>query len=270
MTRFFVYLCSALIVLTMLPHAAHAAEGTWASATQSRARLLTGVREGTHLQAALEIELTPSWHTYWKVPGDAGLPPELDWSKTPLVQTALIHWPAPTRLSEAGIVTFGHTDRLFLPLDITLTDAAAPLSNLDLNLQIMVCHDICLPEKFTLAAPVDNDTTTQKRIDLARQKLPASEHPRLAVDTVVASDNALAISVQSRDGFDGVDVIASAGDRVFTLTPNIALMASDITKAMVTLEKPADIKNLNEFLAGKTLEVLVTRGGESVLKTTKF
>jgi hypothetical protein len=47
-------------------------------------------------------------------------------------------------------------------------------------------------------------------------------------------------------------------------------MASDINKAMVTLEKPADIKNLNEFLAGKTLEVLVTRRGESVLKTTKF
>lgn len=270
MTRFFVFLCAFLVNYAALSPASLAAEGPWATTAQSRARLLTGTQEGATVHAALEIELASGWHTYWKIPGDAGLPPDLDWSKTPGVASSLVHWPAPRRMSEAGIITFGHTGRLLLPLEIALKDPATPPATLDLNLSFMVCNNICIPEQLTLSAAVDNDATTHKRIMAARDALPGTDHARMGIETVVASPDALAIVVQSRDGFEGVDVIAAAGDRVFTATPNIALTAHDITKAMVTLEKPTGMANLNDFLAGKTLEVLLTRGDEAMLKTINF
>ena len=80
------------------PGAAGAAETPWQPAKGASARLVTAV-DGTgtlsEIPAGLHIRLEPHWKTYWRSPGDAGLPPALDWTGSENLGAATLAYPAP-------------------------------------------------------------------------------------------------------------------------------------------------------------------------------
>ena len=79
MSSFARFLLVFPLALTLLSPPAAAAFGTWAEGQQARARLLAaGIGPDGRLGAAIEIELEPGWKTYWRTPGDAGIPPKID------------------------------------------------------------------------------------------------------------------------------------------------------------------------------------------------
>ena len=128
----------------------------------------------------LEIALEPGWKTYWRTPGDAGIPPSLDWSKSTGIAALETRFPAPVRFGEEGAWSIGYVEPVILPLDVTLVDPTRP-ATLDLDVLVGVCHDICLPISAHLtatlggSAPVDPGAAARLAEARARLPVPAVE-----------------------------------------------------------------------------------------------
>ncbi len=101
--------------------------------------------------AALDLVLAPGWKTYWRSPGDAGIPPSFDWSGSQNVKSVRIHWPAPAVFHTNGLQTIGYHDRLVLPVEITPEDPGKPI-RLKVRMELGVCDEICLPAALDLAS----------------------------------------------------------------------------------------------------------------------
>lgn len=114
--------------------------------------LLPGWREpsGRHI-TALRIDLAPGWKTYWRAPGEGGIPPHFDWSASDNVQGVALHWPTPHAFDQLGLTSVGYKTQLILPVEITPAQADAPI-RVAVDLQIGVCEDICLPVSRTIRA----------------------------------------------------------------------------------------------------------------------
>src|SRR3954453_14695134 len=156
-------LVSLLVVLALTPMASCAGEAaSWAQGHHSRARLISGVTAtpGDFL-AGIEIALDQGFKTYWRNPGESGLPPAFDWSRSENVATAEVLWPAPTRFEDGGGVSYGYTGGVVLPVRGTPRDAAKPV-RLALKLGLGVCKDICIPAHAELAlVPADRDSAPE-------------------------------------------------------------------------------------------------------------
>ncbi|MDO5704732.1 MAG: protein-disulfide reductase DsbD family protein [Paracoccus sp. (in: a-proteobacteria)] len=136
------------------------------------ARLLPGwtTDEGQRV-AALELVLEPGWKTYWRSPGDTGLPPEFDWSGSANLASITLHWPAPELIDSEGTQTLGYHDRLILPLTATPADPAAPMA-LAARIDLGLCENVCVPAHLSLTAP-DAAATPDPQISAAMETVPA-------------------------------------------------------------------------------------------------
>lgn len=144
----------ALAGIVANPAAVEAAASAWAESDQASLRLISASdavgREGA-VSLGLHLRLTPNWKIYWRSPGDAGLPPDFDWSGSRNFESAEIRWPVPRRFSSFGLDTFGYEGEVVLPLTVRL---AAPGEPVDLEAQIryLVCDpQICVPAEAALA-----------------------------------------------------------------------------------------------------------------------
>jgi suppressor for copper-sensitivity B len=119
-----------------------------APAPRGAAGLLAGPPLG------IEFRLAPGWKTYWRSPGDAGLPPEIDWSGSENLAEATVLWPAPKRETLLGFETFIYQNRVVLPITARATDPAKPV-RLRANVSYLVCEVLCVPAEATLALDLD-------------------------------------------------------------------------------------------------------------------
>lgn len=115
------------------------------------AELLGGWSEasGRHV-AALRITLAPGWKTYWRAPGDAGIPPAFDWSASRNVATVTPVWPVPHVFWQNGMRSVGYAGEVVLPLVIAPATPGAPM-RLSGRVEIGVCEDVCVPVSFDLS-----------------------------------------------------------------------------------------------------------------------
>jgi len=114
------------------------------------ATLLPGWRggDGQHM-AALALTLAPGWKTYWRSPGEAGIPPMLDFSGSGNLRAVRLHWPRPSVFDINGLQTIGYHDRLILPVEVTPIERDGPVV-LRVTVDLGVCKDICLPAALDL------------------------------------------------------------------------------------------------------------------------
>ena len=130
---------------------------------------------GAHM-AAVELRLAPGWKTYWRSPGDSGIPPSFDWSASQNVKSVRIHWPAPVVFEANGMQTIGYQERLLLPVEVTPLDPARPV-RLSVDMDLGVCDEICMPASLSLetdlSAPGSADPGIQSA--LAARAVPAGE-----------------------------------------------------------------------------------------------
>jgi DsbC/DsbD-like thiol-disulfide interchange protein len=141
--------------------------------------------------AAVEIRLAPGWHTYWRVPGEAGIPPDFDWSGSRNLAAVAYEWPRPQVFDSFGLTTFGYKDRLVLPVRLTPHDPGAPLE-LALALDFGVCADICVPAEAEVAATLRRDAPASGRAlieaALAERAQSAAEAGVAQVTCALAAD----------------------------------------------------------------------------------
>jgi thiol:disulfide interchange protein/DsbC/DsbD-like thiol-disulfide interchange protein len=116
-----------------------------------------GVAAGKPVWLGLSIEHAPHWHTYWRNPGDSGLPTTLNWHLPPGASAGEIAWPTPKRLPVGPLVNYGYEGRLLLPVPLTVpADVRGDTLDIKLSAQWLVCKDVCIPQQgeFALRLPV--------------------------------------------------------------------------------------------------------------------
>lgn len=108
-----------------------------------------------HYMAALQVKLAPGWHTYWRAPGAAGIPPQFDWAGSKNISSARFHWPIPDIYEQNGMRFLGYENELILPIEFTSSET----STLVVNGEVMmgVCEDICMPYTATFQGTFDLD-----------------------------------------------------------------------------------------------------------------
>src|SRR6266481_4213409 len=128
----------------------------WDGDARSAVRLIAGsAGAGKVVRAGVEIRLKSGWHTYWRYPGDAGVPPRLDFAGSQNVKTVDVLWPAPQRIAEEGLVAIGYTGDLVLPLAIVPEDRTKPVT-LRLKLDYAVCEKLCVPAEARAELVINN------------------------------------------------------------------------------------------------------------------
>jgi thiol:disulfide interchange protein len=120
-----------------------------------------GVSAGKPVWLGLVIEHAPHWHTYWKNPGDSGLPTTLTWQLPADVSAGEIAWPTPSRLPIGPLVNYGFEGKLLLPVPVTVApDFKGESLDVKLSAQWLVCKDVCIPQQgeFALRVPAKAST----------------------------------------------------------------------------------------------------------------
>lgn len=117
------------------------------------AQLLPGhvAPDGTRI-TALDLRLKPGWKTYWRSPGDSGVPPQFDWSGAANVAQATPLWPRPEVIESGGERTLGYHDRLVLPIALTPAAPGQPMAG-QVAIDLGVCENVCVPVHVLLDLP---------------------------------------------------------------------------------------------------------------------
>src|SRR6476646_1923962 len=117
----------------------------WQRDTHSAIRLLAGSRSGSVLLGGIAIQLQPGWKTYWRTPGDSGVPPRFDFSKSDNVEAVTVLWPAPQKFDDgAGGTSLGYKQQVVLPVRIVARNADKPVT-LSADINYAVCDKLCVP-----------------------------------------------------------------------------------------------------------------------------
>ena len=123
-----------------------------------RVELLTGWRDGDDRHyAALQFTLRDGWKTYWRVPGEGGIPPQFDWNGSDNVDAVRIHWPTPKVFDINGLQSFGYGGEFILPLELR-TDPSDPSLRLSANISMGVCETVCVPVSLQIDAELTSVT----------------------------------------------------------------------------------------------------------------
>jgi DsbC/DsbD-like thiol-disulfide interchange protein len=117
----------------------------WVKDAHSSLRLLAGSRTGSVLLGGVEIQLQPGWKTYWRTPGDSGVPPRFDFSKSVNVEAVTPLYPSPRKFDDgAGGVSYGYLKHVIFPLRIVPKNPNEPVQ-LRASISYAVCEKLCLP-----------------------------------------------------------------------------------------------------------------------------
>ncbi|MGY8667705.1 protein-disulfide reductase DsbD domain-containing protein [Bradyrhizobium sp. UFLA05-109] len=137
---------AAALLVSAQPSSVRADDASpWQRDGHSAVRLLAGSRSGPVLLGGIAFQLQHGWKTYWRTPGDSGVPPRFDFSKSENVEAVTVMWPAPLKFDDgAGGHSIGYHDQIVLPLRIV---AKAPDKPVILRAEInyAVCEKLCIP-----------------------------------------------------------------------------------------------------------------------------
>jgi len=138
------------------------------------ARVISGwdLPDGRHV-AGLELVLEPGWKTYWRSPGDAGIPPTFNWSRARNVADIEVQWPTPEIHMQNGMRSIGYDGRVVIPLTIQpRRDGAVRLRG---RMDLGVCSDVCMPHSLDIDGMLSpGETTPVPAIASALAALPYS------------------------------------------------------------------------------------------------
>lgn len=146
MKRTLLIACLALIAVTLLPAGARAgSDGVYRPEDVAQVEILPGWRmQNGHHMAALRVRLADGWKTYWRAPGEAGIPPSFDWRGSKNIAAVRLHWPTPEVVVSNGMHTVGYTHELVLPMEFTPQKTGAPI-RLSGRISMGVCEEVCMP-----------------------------------------------------------------------------------------------------------------------------
>ncbi|MGO4523668.1 protein-disulfide reductase DsbD domain-containing protein [Microvirga sp. 2MCAF35] len=234
----------------------------------SRARLISGGQQGAAWLAGIEITLDPGFKTYWRNPGDSGLPPRFDWSGSENVADVAIRYPAPYRHEDAAGVAYVYGKKVVLPVLVTAKDNTKPV-RLAMSADYGVCKDICIPARADMSVDLTADGPDRSAIEAALAKVPRpqalgaqAELSVLAVEPVTQDKPTFSVTVRAPDGTKP-SLFAEGPENWYFSTSQ----PDDANRFTVTVEeKPKDASGpvplrLTLVAGGKSVETEVSLDG---------
>ncbi len=238
------------LLLLIAPVAARAAESAPFTTQRDSVSLISdtdAVSPGAEYHLGLRFKLADGWHIYHRNAGDAGLPPELEWKLPTGTTVGDIAWPAPQRLTEGQLVTFGFTGS---PLLVMTAKGAGPVQ---MHASWLVCSNICVPEEadFRLDLPAGAAAPSAEAAlfaeAAAHRPMPAPFQATLSAKGVLAiTGDGLesAAPVEAWFVADTPDTLAAgpqtlgriAGGFSLTLTPGSAFNPAEPVSGIVTIK----------------------------------
>jgi DsbC/DsbD-like thiol-disulfide interchange protein len=190
--RLFAAVCvSCTVFCTAVPGALLAQTPKSSDASSLHLIAAPGLRQGSYV-AGIDISMAPGSHTYWKQPGDAGVPPVFVFTGSENVARADVLYPAPARIVADGLVSFGYTNTVVFPVKVTPSDPSKP-SRLHLDMTYAVCNVICMPAHgdATLTLDPSGAGTGAGPIEAALATVPRAATPAERADLTIAPDKAI-------------------------------------------------------------------------------
>jgi suppressor for copper-sensitivity B len=228
-----------------------ALESNWVSGIESKVRLISPITSNDKPEffLGLEYKLQDGWKTYWKSPGDGGFPQEIDWSNSVNIKNLEIEWPIPKNFEIFGLESIGYVDNVIFPLKLSLKDASKP-SLVILNINYLVCKDICIPGKAHLELNIPSGESNLTKYFFILEKA-ISSLPQKNLELSFLRDSET--KVYSDDDYISIEYSAKA-KKIFK-NPSIFLHTKyGLPVIDPVIEVSANSKNINaKFIFNKDL-----------------
>jgi DsbC/DsbD-like thiol-disulfide interchange protein len=186
----------------------------WSAIKEAAVRLIAGSAkpDAASLRAGVEIKLAPGWHTYWRYPGDSGVPPRFDFSGSQNLRSARPHYPAPHLYTDETGNALGYKDDVIFPVTVTPQQVGQPVV-LRMKIEYAICDKLCVPAEGQAELRLaGGGSANDAALKAAEARVPKP---------VAASQ--LGLSLRRLDDADkpviAVDLKAPAGAQVFVEGP---------------------------------------------------
>ncbi len=181
------------------PASALAARSDWSPAGQSQLRLLLSPPVNRRVEGGIEIALDPGWHTYWRNPGEVGVPPVFDFAGSRNVADVEVLYPAPERFEDGASTSLIYRDAIVFPLNVTPQNTGEPVT-LQVQASFGVCREICIPtttdSEVTLEPSAEPDPLARALLARFKPRVPKAPEPgRFDVQNVTVDDTSLLVDV---------------------------------------------------------------------------
>lgn len=265
-----IYVASCAVLLSF---------GAMAAPGYSHIELLgasAGLGDGRPILLGIRIEPRQGWKTYWRSPGESGLPPVFTFHTHDNADQPQIKWPAPKRLYLQGLESYGYDGPVIFPFFVQPLDAAKSVK-LEVQVDYAVCKDICVPEREVLHLSLPpgpaNVTTDQDVLQAALARVPRQqdENSQPRISTAHALQNGaqtiLRVTAEASQGFTSPDMFADGPADLLFAAPQTRF-SSGKHQVIFSL----DITNLDPArpVMGQTLTLTLVDGEIAVEKQVKL
>ncbi|MGJ8529758.1 protein-disulfide reductase DsbD domain-containing protein [Maritalea sp.] len=149
----------ALVLFLAVSQSVYANQTAWTEiAPGAKMRLISTnkLSADNEVTAAIEMQLAPGWKTYWRIPGETGIPMVANWNGSQNVGATTFHWPMPKRSLAYGVMDYVYEGDVTIPLTVQL-DSPNELAQLAGQINLGVCSDICVPVLWKGALEIDTE-----------------------------------------------------------------------------------------------------------------
>lgn len=197
---------------------------------------------GTQM-AAIRLTLAPGWKTYWRAPGEGGIPPAFGWAGSQNIASTQFHWPTPEVIDQNGLRSFGYHNQVVIPIEVTPAQPGA-VTHLQGEVEIGVCLDICVPMRLNFAADLPPQTHRDAAITAALIDNPISgDQAGLTRVTCAVEPDATGLWVTAV-----MDLPATGGPEVVVIEagdPQVWVSASQVSRAGGQLTARAEMVHVS-------------------------
>jgi suppressor for copper-sensitivity B len=242
---------SSVMATLVIATGAAAATGAsdWTRTRMADIRLVSaaaGTGQATSVPLGLQFKLAEGWKIYWRTPGDAGFPPDLEIKNAENLRDLSWKWPVPRRFSLFGQESHGYSDEVVFPIRAGLSKPGEPLK-IDAVVHALACSEICVPLDaaltFTLPAGPAGPTAYTQLVSRYRSRVPGPLDGTgltvLAVESVGApKPHSVRVTIGSDKPLLAPDVFVEAGTGYTFGKPTLAI---DADRLRATLTLPASL-----------------------------
>ena len=260
---------------------AHATDASaWDGDARSAVRLIAGDTRSAPdapLRAGMEIRLAPGWKTYWRYPGDSGVPPRFDFGRSTNVQQVTVLWPTPHGFSDGSGQSIGYTGGVVLPLRVQAKDPTKPVT-VRLKVEYAICEKLCVPAEARAELPLaaaGSSSTNETPLAAAEARVPkpasVGENAPLAVRSVREQPGSrftrVIVDVAAPEG-EAVDLFAEGPTPEWALP--VPIPVADAPPGLHRFVFDLDGMPLGANLHGAVLTLTAAAGSSAIEVKTKL
>jgi DsbC/DsbD-like thiol-disulfide interchange protein len=235
------FLISSLVALPFISNAR--AGVPWS------AQFLSGNFDGKSYSAGLHIKLEKDWKTYWRNPGDAGVPPQITAEPNSNLANIAVDFPLPQRFVDESGTAFGYHDEVLFPITVMPKDIGQPLS-VKFSSFFGVCEKVCTPAKFDSKldfSPKSAPTPEAAMIDKWRSLVPV---PGMIAESATVENGMLVLNKLNRVD----DIFVEGPDKYYFGMPEFGANADVAFLKVAGLKNDADLKGVTLRITSSVAE----------------